>query len=127
MTVTVLVVSLLPTSDPLLLLHYTTLFPFQLPVMARACARLNKLNEHCQGLLGFLISKLAESSEQCPRVGLNACKCPLSRKYAWAKQVPFSEGTDSDCKSECPAREKDSQLLSDSGLQLSVGEQGSRA
>jgi len=53
MTVTFPVLSLLPTSDPLLPLHYTFVTPFHLPVMARArvCARLNTLNDHGHFLL----------------------------------------------------------------------------
>ncbi len=46
-----------------------------------------------------------------------------SQLHSEASQVPFSNCTDSETESESPPWEKDSQLLSDSGLQLSVGEQ----
>ena len=46
-----------------------------------------------------------------------------SQLHSEASQVPFSECTDSDSESESPPWEKDSHLLSDSGQQLSVGEQ----
>ncbi len=46
-----------------------------------------------------------------------------SQLHAEASQVPFSDCTDSDSETEIPPWEEDSQLLSDSGQQLSVGEQ----
>ena len=52
--------------------------------MARAGARLNTLNDHCQTLLLCMISILAESSEQCQLVGLNACRSMFNSKYACA-------------------------------------------
>ena len=52
--------------------------------MTKACARLNTLNDHCQVLLLFVFGKLAECSEQCQRVGLNACRSLLVRDYTGA-------------------------------------------
>jgi len=46
-----------------------------------------------------------------------------SQLPAEASQVPFSDCTDSDSETEIPPWEEDSQLLSGSGQQLSVGEQ----
>jgi len=45
-----------------------------------------------------------------------------SQLHSEASQVPFSDCTDSECESESPPWETDSQSLSDSGQQLSVGE-----
>ena len=85
MTVTFPVVSLLPTSDPPLPLHHTFLNPFHLPVMARArvCARLNSLDDHFR-FCCFVLGTLADCSEQCQRVGLNACRSLRLRDCAGA-------------------------------------------
>ncbi len=46
-----------------------------------------------------------------------------SQQHSEASQVAYSDCTDCDSASEIPPWEEDSQLLSDSGPQLSVGEQ----
>ena len=52
---------------------------------ARACARLNTLNDHGQLLLVCVCwAKFAECPEQCQRVGLNACRSLLLRDCAGA-------------------------------------------
>ena len=46
-----------------------------------------------------------------------------SQLHSEASQVPYSDCTESDSEYEIPPREEDSQFWSDSGKQLSVGEQ----
>jgi len=63
---------------------------------------------------------VSSDSETCQR--LDSMTTSRAVSCTEASQVPLSDCTDSECESESPPWETDSQSLSDSGQQLSVGE-----